>query len=138
MSTSAATLYRRDRVEELAARPALTYEEARAACPLGMFVGRRRVSVLCAWEDQVSAVSPGWDLGVWTAAFLNRDLREAARPAVFTVAGFIALGADLVHVRARGNRHDLVLEKPGPWFGSVCARRLDAGRGKAWRRELWR
>ena len=62
-------------------------------------------------------------------------------PMVATVGGFVAVGADILDLRAcspAGARRDLVLAEPGQWFEHFRGRRLAVGPGRDFLLHGWR
>lgn len=136
VSLPGVTLYDESRVLRLLEWPAVTLDDCSEACPHGLLVLRRQVSVLEPLDEQLAAVSAGWDISDWTALRLAlrmalRSSREAVPrmgfPAVVTVGGFVAMGAEVTRFGPW-----LGLVGPGDWFGRFVGRRLPAGPGKAW------
>ena len=128
--TPAAHLYERGRVLELATRPWLTHSELDALFTREVFISRRDVSMTAPREVQLEALHGGWDLAPSTRVLLRvRCAQHGFVPFVATVAGFVALGAELTGVTGRDLRDAvLTLREPGPWFEQVRGRRLASGR----------
>jgi hypothetical protein len=84
--TAGVTLYEEARVRALIQRPTMTAVEWRTACPWGLFVARRPVSVIDTREQQVEAVSGGWQISPWTRLWIHfwcqrhRPMRGAGSP----------------------------------------------------------
>ncbi len=132
--TSSATLYDESRVEELAAWPGVDLARLAAVCPAEVFVARRMVDVRASTSEQRKALAGDWPIA-WTLRLLLRVRiqRHGYVPFVATVCGFVALGADIVDVRADHRGCSIFeLGDPGEWFATVHGRRLPTGRGRAW------
>ena len=144
VSLPGVTLYDEARVRGLLEWPAVTLDDCSEVCPHGLLVLRRQVSVLEPLDAQLAAVSAGWDISDWTALRLTlrlalrvapRSTREAVSttvpttgfPALVTVGGFVATGAEVTQFGPR-----LGLVGPGDWFARFAGRRLPAGPGKSW------
>ena len=136
--TPAATLYDERRVRELASRSVVDPREILPACPWGLLVGRRPVDVRLDRRDQLDSVRDDWRLGWLPASELRIRIRQHGhQPLVVTVAGHVALGADIVGI---GERRDesgdhvavLDLRDPGSCFEVFRDRRLPTGPGRPW------
>ncbi len=60
-------------------------------------------------------------------------------PFVVTIAGFVALGADLIGARFSElpDKHQLTLRPPGSWYDEVRETRIVTGPGRAWVMPGW-
>lgn len=63
IQSAVANLYDAERVQELLAWPEVMAKEGRAACPNGLFIARRFVSVLATREEQLAAAAEDWIIG---------------------------------------------------------------------------
>ena len=129
--TPSALLYQRDRVQRLAASRCVAWDEAVALCPAGLFVARRDLRVGRPRSEQIASLAGGWGgLSPWSWIALHLQIVDyGSVPFIATVAGYVALGADIV---ATGPRSSLVLGEPGDWFEAVVGCRLPTGRGRPW------
>jgi hypothetical protein len=137
LRTTTAHLYDQERVQELAGRPPIDWGVVAEACPTGIFVARRVITVTLSREEQIDQVSGGWgglSPWVWLAMKLHVD-DHGSLPLVATVSGFVVLGADIVGVR---HGSELVLAPPGVWFGRFEGVRLWTGPGRPWELHLSR
>ncbi|MFC4784427.1 hypothetical protein ACT8ZV_08135 [Nocardioides sp. MAHUQ-72] len=139
--TSAAHLYERAKVLELATWPWL--EHGGQSAPFAMdaeirrrgrevFIARRDVDMTAPRDLQLHGLRGGWDLSDLTRVLLSARCEQLGFvPFVATVAGFVALGAELTGVALRQVRSaDLTLREPGPWFEQVRGHRLHSGPGR--------
>jgi hypothetical protein len=116
--TSSSLLYDEDRVRALASRPRFNLTDLGEICSWrGAFLARREVSVDAPWDEQVSAASGGWRLGMWTGALLGAQF-AVNRPLPFLamVRGFVVFGAEVVGLAQHGDCVRLELVRPGPWY----------------------
>lgn len=137
-------LYDEDRVEALAARDHVEPEVlVRARETTGLFIGRRDIDIMQPEEIQREAAARAWDIGRGPRIISSHWIRtRAPLPFVATVAGFVALGAEIVALtpdraggqavngQSPGGLTRLVLQPPGAWFGDYADRRLVTGRGR--------
>ncbi len=134
MATPGAQLYAEEAVLGLAARPCLDRQEAAESCPGALFVARRWVDVLAPRDDQVHALTRGWNLGVrGTNVSLTVHLHARGRlPFVATVCGFVVLGAEISRLLGEpgGTTYRMELAEPGAWYASLADRRLRLGPGR--------
>jgi hypothetical protein len=141
LRTASAILYEPRRVETLLARPGVSGDAARTACPRGVFLARRAVSVLESVEAQLAVASSGWDLSGWARLWFYRWFEDLGpMPAVVTVGGFVLLGAELSGFRREPSgsgrdRFSLVLQPPGDWFQAFAGRRMRTWPGNPWQVE---
>jgi hypothetical protein len=136
LRTSSSSLYDREAVAALCARPFVDPQVLHALADRGMVVCRRDLDVSRPQTELLADVSSGWhDVSPWTMAVLSGVLSDQGAFAfVATVRGFVVLGADLVAVGpgVRGGPQ-LTLVDPGSWFGDhVEGRRLRSGPGRPW------
>lgn len=133
LPTSAALLYDRDRVIELAGRPELDGATADAATPGGLFVARRDVDVLAPEGEQRATLRGGWGFSPLAALIVRvRVAQHGHVPLVATVGGFVVTGANILEVLGSSDGYHLVLREPGPWFETFRARRFPTGPGRPW------
>jgi len=127
-------LYDRDTVAELASWPKLSLADLDRLCPVGVFVARRAPDLTADRATQLASVSDGWQMSPWTGLWLRSRVEMCGSvPLVATVAGFVALGADITAVvSATPQETSLVLAEPGAWFDGVRRRRVQTGPGRAW------
>jgi hypothetical protein len=99
-----------------------------------VFVARRGVDVRAPRREQLTTLAGDWPIAFTLRLMLRVRIHQYGRvPFVATVCGFIALGADIVGVRADhlGNS-TFDLGDPGEWFAAVHGCRLPTGRGRPW------
>lgn len=137
-------LYDRAAVEDLASWPTMTLPELDALCPVGVFVARRAPDLTADRAAQLASVADGWQMSPWTWLWLRIKVDAAGSvPLIATVAGFVALGADITGVGSIGvgsigveggaaQATSLVLAEPGAWFEGVRQRRVRTGPGRGW------
>ena len=136
--TPAATFYDEERVHELASRSVVDPREILPACPWGLLIGRRSVDVRLDRQDQLDSVRDDWSLGWLLTSQLRIRIRQHGhQPLVVTVAGHVALGADIVGIGERlgeSGEHVAVMDlrDPGSWFEAFRDRRLPTGPGRPW------
>ena len=134
-----AHLYEQDRIVELARRPRIDKANVVTWCPDGLFVARRDVNVAASWADRADAVRGPWECGRGTRVFLQIMIDRAGPfPMVGTVCGFVAVGAEIVDIRATPSGVDaretsmFELREAGTWFHSFRDARLPTGPGRPW------
>jgi hypothetical protein len=129
--TRSAVLYDQARVSELAARPSIQWGDAEEWSPAGLFVSRRDVPATASREEQLAALSTGWDsVSPWEWVVAHLQLQQRGPMAfVATVGGLVLLGADIVEMKGFST---LVLEDPGPWFDGVAGCWFPTGPGRPW------
>ena len=127
-------LYDQAAVEDLASWPVLPLPDLDRLCPVGVFVARRGPDLTAERATQLASVSHGWQMSPWTWLWLRSTVDACGSvPLVATVAGFVALGADITAVGYTAPQTtSLVLAEPGPWFAGVHRRRVQTGPGCAW------
>lgn len=127
-------LYDRGAVADLASWPKLSLLELDRLCPDGVFIARRAPDLTAARATQLASVSDGWQMSPWTRLWLRSRVEVGVTvPFVATVAGFVALGADITAVGSTAPQEtSLVLAEPGAWFDGVRRRRVQTGPGRAW------
>ena len=130
-------LYDRDTVADLASWPELSLPELDRLCPDGVFVARRAPDLTADRATQLASVSDGWQMSPWTRLWLRMRVEIVGPvPLVATVAGFVALGADITSVGTSAPTTApttaLALAEPGAWFDGVRRRRVRTGPGRAW------
>ena len=135
--TAGALLYRSELVEALTRWPRLHPGQLDESCPRGAFVaraGRRVLDVRTSREAQVATFSEGWRLGIGAWLWLMFHVRvEDPFPFLVTVAGFVAMGADITATQYLGRGSvALTLEPPGEWYEHARDRRLRTGPGQEW------
>ena len=79
---------------------------------------REQVSVV---PGQISVLTA---MGIW-----GSDVTPGGTKLVATVAGFVVLGASVLHSRGRA----LALGEPGEWFDGVLGAQLLTGPGRQWK-----
>jgi hypothetical protein len=129
-------LYDRAAVEDLASWPRLSLPELDRLCPAGVFVARRAPDLTADRATQLASVSAGWQMSPWTWLWLSTKVDACGSvPFVATVAGYVALGADIAAAErpeAAVGTTSLVLAEPGAWFEGVRRRRVQTGPGREW------
>ena len=125
------TLYDARRVDRLMTWPVLDDAEIEAACPWGLFIGRRDIDVTACPNRLLVEAGEGWGPTVYTCVWIRyRVEQHGFLPFVGTVGGFVGLGADIVGVRITAQGEGaLELREPGRWFDTVRHRRLVTGAG---------
>jgi hypothetical protein len=136
-------LYDRDMVADLVSWPKLSLPGLDRLCPDGVFVARRAPDLTADRATQLASVSDGWQMSPWTRLWLRTTVEDGGPlPFVATVAGFVALGADItavgitaVDISGVGGTvptTSFALAEPGGWFDGVRRRRVQTGPGRAW------
>ena len=134
-----AHLYLEEDVRELVSRPHVMPEGLDALGTSILFLARRQVDVRAPRDAQLATVGRGWDLGPPISLLLRAKVRlEGFVPFVATVAGFVALGAEITDVRRDGPRYHILLADPGDWFESFRGRRLSVGPGRDFLLHGWK
>jgi hypothetical protein len=132
--TLGALLYRAADVAALARWPLVDGTAVDAACPSGVFVARRDLDLAAGRAEQLEALREGWDLSSWTRVWIRVVCENDGRlPFVTTVAGFVALGAEIIGVALTGERQcRLELRDSGAWFEALRSTRFPTGPGRDW------
>lgn len=127
-------LYERDAVARLASWPALRLLDLDGVCPVGAFIARRAPDLGADAPSQRRAVAGDWQMSPWTRLWIEITVRaHGPLPLIATVAGFVALGADIVGVETPiASTTTLILGEPGAWFQGVRGRRVATRAGRAW------
>jgi hypothetical protein len=130
VSTGLGKLYDDARVRSLLDRPLVDEDDlVRHRLP-GLYVARlaRDVAFRAGdpWPEIAAAVSRMPEMPPLSAALLGVQVRAFTRlPWVATVAGYIALGADLVGFeRGEDGTNRFVLQQPGAWWAFLSDRRF--------------
>lgn len=131
--TRVATLYDAKRVHALLEWTGVPAEAGRTACPHGLFVGRRLVSVLGPSHKQLEKAAASWRISGASRLWFYRWFEECGpMPVVVTIAGFVLFGAELFGFRSEGTGTRLVLQEAGDWFSVFEEHRLSTWSGNAW------
>lgn len=132
-------LYEADRVEELADRQPVTFEEWIRACPRGAFVLRtwRDVDVQAPIEEQLERLRLCWWLSIPARILIAESVhRDGFHPLLVTVSGHVAVAGEIVGLQRVSQRRTQLLVRPaGAWQEALLGRQVDLGLAGPW--QLW-